>query len=57
VTLRAWPGSSLAWRSARRRRCSLLDAAETGSSLDGAEFGLTDAERWRSELSDAVVIE
>jgi hypothetical protein len=57
VTLRAWPGSSLAWRSARRRRCSLLDAAETGSSLDGAEFGLTDAERWRSELSASVVIE
>jgi hypothetical protein len=57
VTLRAWSGSSPLWRSARRRRCALLDAAETGSSLDAAEYGPTDAERWRGELAAAVVIE
>jgi len=55
-TLRVWLGSSLRWRDARRRRCALTDAAEGGGSLDAAEYGLTDAARWRS-LGGELVIE
>ena len=48
-TVRVWPRSAGAgrWRQARRRRCALLDAAEAGGDLDAAEYGATDAERWR----------
>jgi len=57
VTLRAWPGKSDEWRSARRRRCALVDAAENGRDLDAAEFGPTDASRWRDELQAAEVLD
>ena len=57
VMLRAWPGRSDAWRSARRRRCALLDAAEAGGDLDRAEHGPTDAERWRGEVAAADVVD
>lgn len=46
--LRAWFGSSDTWRKARRRSVALLDAAENGTDLDKAEFGLSDADRWRA---------
>jgi len=54
-TLRVWLGSSLRWRDARRRRCALTDAAEGGGNLDAAEYGLTDAARWRSLGGDLVI--
>lgn len=57
VTLRAWPGKSDEWRSARRRRCALVDAAENGRDLDAAEFGPTDAERWRDDQRAADVLD
>ena len=57
VTLRAWSGKSDAWRSARLRRCSLVDAAERGGDLDAAEFGQTDAARWRDDLSASDVLD
>ena len=57
VSLRVWAGKSDAWRAARLRRCSLVDAAESGSDLDAAEFGQTDAERWRDDLAASDVIE
>ena len=57
VTLRAWQGKSDAWRSARLRRCSLVDAAESGGDLDAAEFGQTDAARWRDDLSASDVLD
>lgn len=57
VSLRSWGGSSDYWRAARRRRCSLVDAVEFGADIDAAEFGPTDAARWRQELADAQVIE
>lgn len=55
--LRAWGGSSDEWRAARRRRAALLDAAEDGSSLDAAEFGPTDAQRWRDEQAASSVVD
>lgn len=55
ITLRAWAGASNGWRLARRRRCALLYAAESGGCLDAAEFGLTDAERWRRLGGDMVL--
>lgn len=45
-TLRTWVASGN-WRQARRRRVALAEAAERGLPLDPAEFGPTDAERWR----------
>lgn len=45
--LRAWAGAGEPWRAARRRRVALVHAAETGGDLRAAEYGLTDAERWR----------
>lgn len=53
--LRAWAGAGDAWRSARRRRVALVHAAEVGGSLDAAEFGLTDAERWRRLGGESVI--
>lgn len=53
-TLRVWVGKG-DWKQARRRRCALLFAAETGGCLDRAEFGPTDSERWRAEPSGDVV--
>jgi len=58
VVLRVWRGAKAGlWSQARRRRCALLDAAEAGTDLDAAEFGPTDAERWRREGGDASVLE
>jgi hypothetical protein len=57
VTLRAWPGCSDDWRSARRRSASLLFAASTGGNLNAAEFGPTDSLRWRADLAASVLIE
>lgn len=59
VTLRRWPsgGDPAFWRAARRRMCALLDAVEVGGCLDRAEFGQTDAARWRLELANSAVIE
>ena len=57
TVVRSWGGNCDYWRSARRRLVALLDAAALGGSLDAAEFGLTDAERWRVELSSSSVIE
>lgn len=53
--LRGWAGASDRWRLARRRRVALVQAAETGGSLDAAEYGATDALRWRLRGGDAVV--
>lgn len=55
-TLRAWVGSSEAWRNARRRRVALVRAAETGADLDAAEYGRTDRDTWR-RLGGELVIE
>lgn len=55
IALRAWVGSSEAWRQARRRRVALVRAAESGTSLDAAEVGQTDAERWRRLGGDLVI--
>lgn len=55
--LRAWLGWADEWRQARRRRAALLDAAEAGGDLDAAEFGPTDAQRWRGEMQAAEVLE
>ena len=57
VTVRRWPARSTAWREARRRRCSLLDAAEFDTDLDAAEYGPTDAQRWRESAAGSDVIE
>lgn len=61
VVLRSWSCDVLTgwsrWRSARRRYSSLLTAAESGESLDAAEFGETDRALWDKYLSDAAVIE
>jgi len=53
--LRAWIGSSEAWRSARRRRVALVHAAETGADLETAERGPTDRQRWRRYGGDNVI--
>ena len=53
--LRAWAGAGDRWRSARRRRVALVQAAEAGSSLDAAEYGPTDALRWQLRGGDAVL--
>lgn len=44
------------WRNAARRRVSIVHAAETGGSLDLAEFGPTDREQanWRRSESDVL---
>lgn len=57
VLVRSWPGGSEYWRQARRRRCALSAAVEAGSCVDAAEFGPTDAERWREALAGAQVLE
>lgn len=44
--LRVWSREN--WRAVRDRRCALLDAACDGTSLDAAESGPTDEERWES---------
>ena len=53
--LRAWAGAGDRWRSARRRRVALVQAAEAGGSLDAAEYGPTDALRWQLRGGDAVL--
>lgn len=57
VVVRTWRGCSEFWRRARRRRCALIAAVENGDCLDKAEFGLTDAERWRRHAQNALVID
>lgn len=54
-TLRTW--ALAAWREARRRRVSLVHAAQTGACLHAAEFGPTDAALWRGDMADAVLLE
>jgi len=56
VTLRAWFGNGDGWRNARRRRVSLVRAAESGTDLDAAEYGPTDREMWQ-RLGGSHVIE
>lgn len=51
---RVWLGKG-SWREARRRRVSIQYAAEAGLSLDVAEFGPTDAERWRRTVKGGVI--
>lgn len=46
IVLRTWDART-AWRDARLRICAILDAAEAGTDLLVAEFGPTDAQRWR----------
>lgn len=53
--LRAWAGAGEPWRSARRRRVALVHAAETGGDLRAAEYGLTDAERWRQVGGESLI--
>lgn len=53
--LRAWAGAGDRWRSARRRRVALVQAAQAVACLDAAEFGLTDAERWRRLGGESVL--
>lgn len=55
-TLRAWLGAGSDWRNARRRRVALVRAAESGTSLDAAEFGPTDRETWQ-RLGGEMLIE
>ena len=57
VPVRSWPGGSEHWRQARRRRCALSAAVEAGRCVDRAEFGPTDAERWREALAGSQVID
>lgn len=54
VVLRTWAADGV-WLQARRRLCAILDAAEAGTDLDAAEFGPTDAERWRAMKAEAVI--
>jgi len=54
-TLRAWIGSSDAWRNARRRRVALVRAAESGTDLDAAEHGLTDRQAWQRLGGDMIL--
>lgn len=54
-TLRSW--NAEAWISARRRRVSLVHAAQTGGDLDRAEFGPTDADLWRRDQAESVLLE
>lgn len=51
---RVWDASG-SWRQARRRRVSILYAAETGGDLDAAETGLTDSQIWRGLASGSVI--
>lgn len=53
--LRAWAGAGDRWQAARRRRVALVHAAQSGGSLDAAEFGVTDAERWRRLGVESVI--
>lgn len=57
VPVRSWPGSSEHWQQARRRRVALTDAIEAGQCVDRAEFGPTDAERWRESLAGSQVVD
>lgn len=57
VVVKKWLGWSEEWRQARRRRVALTDAVEQGGDLARAEFGPTDAERWRERLRESVVLE
>lgn len=54
-TLRTW--AIAAWREARRRRVSIVQAAQTGGDLDRAEFGPTDADLWRRDKAESVLLE
>lgn len=53
--LRTWAGAGPRWKQARRRRVALVHAAEVGASLDAAEFGLSDAERWQRLGGESVI--
>ncbi|MCA1775524.1 MAG: protein rep [Loktanella sp.] len=55
--VREWLGSSEEWRAARRRRCAMIAAVETGASVETAEHGATDSESWRAEREASTLIE
>lgn len=57
VLVRAWRGGGDQWRQARRRRVALTDAIEQGKDLDQAEYGPTDAERWRKHVANSLVVD
>lgn len=54
-TLRTW--AIAAWREARRRRVSIVHAAQSGGCLDAAERGPTDAELWRRDLAESALLD
>lgn len=54
-TLRTWAIAS--WREARRRRVSIVHAAQSGGCLDAAERGPTDAELWRRDLAESALLD
>lgn len=56
VILRQWFDNDH-WRHASRRRVSIVHAAQTGGSLDAAEFGPTDAEIWWRHSQEAALID
>lgn len=53
--LRSWAGGGERWKAARRRRVALVHAAQSGGDLDAAEYGETDAARWRESGGAAVL--
>ncbi|MCA1775396.1 MAG: hypothetical protein LC676_07230 [Loktanella sp.] len=57
VTVRHWWSGTREWCEARRRRCALIAAVEAGTDLNEAEFGPSDAARWRDEVNAAQLIE
>lgn len=61
VVLRVWQPDPWTgwqrWKEARRRFCSLLTAAEAGTCLDAAEYGVTDRDRWLAYLLESAVLE
>lgn len=56
--LRVWRVDSDDWKRARQRRCSLIEAAESGGdivALYAAEVGPTDRELWRRDAAGPVL--
>lgn len=57
VVLKVWHRASDEWRAARRRRSGILDAVEAGRCWLQAEFGPTDADRWRRSVAAGGLVE
>lgn len=55
-TLRTWAASG-DWRNARRRRVSIVHAAQSGGCLDAAERGATDAELWLRYSAETALLD